>query len=80
MKLQALLAGLFCAGAALATVNTTMNDDGTIRSVVYFAGPLAKRGCNSNNCLRAFKARASSATDFCHTFTASLATAVAPFT
>jgi len=81
MKLQTLFVGLACAGGALATVNTTYNADGTVESVVYFAEPvLAKRDCTSNNCLRAFKARALAATSFCNTFTASTATAVSPFT
>ncbi|OIW27620.1 hypothetical protein CONLIGDRAFT_645869 [Coniochaeta ligniaria NRRL 30616] len=80
MKLQTILAGLFCASGALAAVNTTFNADGTIESVVYFEGQLAKRDCTSNNCLRAYKARPLVATSFCNTFTASVATAVAPFT
>lgn len=80
MRLQILLASFFCAGGVLAAVNTTLNSDGTIQSIVYRRNNLAKRACSSNNCLRAYKAQALAATSFCNTFTASVATEVAPFT
>lgn len=80
MKLQTLVAGLYWASSALATVNKTVNADGQIESVVYSNGALAKRDCTSNNCVRAYKARPLAATSFCQTFTAAAATAVAPFT
>lgn len=80
MKLPTLLSGLFCAGGVLATVNNTYNADGTIKFAVYIPDGLVKRDCTSNNCLRAYKARPLVATSFCNAFTASSATAVAPFT
>lgn len=81
--LKSLLTGILCTTGVLATIETIYNNDGSIHAIQSFpdgGSHLNKRGCTSNNCLRAMVARPDAATSFCNAFTTAVSSGVAPFT
>jgi hypothetical protein len=77
MKVPALVAGLWCAGGALATIITNTNANGTIMNVVYFAeGTVTPTKCKIDLCLHAMEADPPAAMHFCYMLTDTAPTAV----